>query len=191
MIFVLDTKLFMYMHVVCDLQRGFQDGSRNRHASERVEVLMTEIDFKEVAGCTCLALRRASRRATQLYDNALALCGVTVTQFEILARLAAPLSPSRELSIGLLADALGTDPTTLNRNLKPLKAKGLVKDLSDPSDARVRLVRITEKGERQLAKAFPEWHRIHGRVEKALSRKGRLALNEQLDSFLAKVGTLA
>jgi DNA-binding MarR family transcriptional regulator len=152
---------------------------------------MTDIDFKEVAGCTCLALRRASRRVTQLYDNALAPCGLTVTQFEILARLAAPAAPSRELSIGALADALGTDPTTLNRNLKPLKSKGLVKDLSDPSDARVRLVRITEKGERQLAKAFPAWHRIHERVENALGRKARLALNGQLDGLSAKARTLA
>jgi hypothetical protein len=34
--------------------------------------------------CHCLALRKAGRRATQLYDKALEPVGVSATQFSIL-----------------------------------------------------------------------------------------------------------
>src|SRR4051812_39261828 len=78
------------------------------------------IEIPAVAGCTCMRLRRASRRITQIYDELLAPAGLTVTQFGLLANLRACA-----LSIGALASRLGMDPTTLTRNLRPLQARGL------------------------------------------------------------------
>ena len=46
------------------------------------------------------------------------------------------------------------DPTTLNRNLKPLLAKGMVKNAIDPADGRIRIVRVTEKGLGTLREAY-------------------------------------
>ena len=54
-------------------------------------------------------------------------------------------------------------PTTLNRNLKPLVAKGLVRNAADSADGRVRVVRITEKGRRALLKAVPFWQDAQAR----------------------------
>ena len=82
------------------------------------------------------------------------------------------------------------DPTTLNRNLKPLKDRGLVEDQSDPSDARLRIVQITEKGRRELDDAMPLWRRAHTKVEQTLGRKQRLALNDMLDQSMAKLEPL-
>jgi DNA-binding MarR family transcriptional regulator len=45
--------------------------------------------------------------------------------------------------MGAIADRLRLDPTTLNRNLKPLHLQGLVKDATDSTDRRVRMIRIT------------------------------------------------
>ena len=66
---------------------------------------------------------------TQIYDHALEPSGLTVSQFGLLAYLlGASRAPSNASSMGTIAEWLGMDPTTLNRNLKPLTAKGLVRN---------------------------------------------------------------
>jgi DNA-binding MarR family transcriptional regulator len=147
--------------------------------------------LQEAMGCSCLRIRRAARQFTQIYDHALEPAGLTVMQFGLLANLfGASLRRSEASSIGAIADWLGLDPTTLNRNLKPLKARGLVKDQSDPSDGRLRIVQITEKGRRELQDALALWHQAHNRVEQTLGRKQRLALNDMLDHSMAKLEPL-
>jgi DNA-binding MarR family transcriptional regulator len=147
-------------------------------------------DLREVAGCTCLGMRRATRRLTQIYDRILEPSGLTVTQFGLLATILASMARPDNLSIGAIAEAFDTDPTTLNRNLKPLNERGLVKDVSDPSDRRVRTIRITEKGRREWSKALPLWRRAHATTEEVLGRTSRLALNELFDRLVAKTATL-
>jgi DNA-binding MarR family transcriptional regulator len=139
-------------------------------------------DLREITGCTCLRIRRAARRMTQVYDHLLAPAGLTVNQFGVLGQLfGADRMGSAGLSIGGLAERLGTDPTTLNRNLKPLATKGLVIHFADPADARRRIVRITDRGRRKLLYAVPLWRRAQAQVEEALGRKTMTALNELLD----------
>jgi DNA-binding MarR family transcriptional regulator len=117
-----------------------------------------EIDIREISGCTCLSARRASRRLTQIYDRALEPAGLTVNQFGLLAKLyGASLRGRASLSVGALAERLGMDPTTLNRNLKPLTARGLVAVGVDREDRRARAIRITDKGRARLRKAVPFW----------------------------------
>ena len=79
------------------------------------------------------------------------------------------------------------DPTTLNRNLKPLEAKALVGNAADPADRRVRTVLITEKGQAKLQKAVPFWRRAQAQVEEALGAEAALALNGLLDLSSAKL----
>jgi DNA-binding MarR family transcriptional regulator len=171
--------------MICGLHKHrFRSVTRKRLGSYEVDK-----DLRDVAGCTCLSLRRATRRLTQIYDHILEPSGLTVTQFGLLATISASIARPDHSSIGAIADALGTDPTTLNRNLKPLKARGLVKDFSDPSDGRVRTIRITEKGQRELSKAIPLWRRAHKSTEEVLGQKSRLALNELLDRLIAKTAS--
>ncbi len=148
--------------------------------------------LQDAMGCTCLRMRRATRRLTQIYDHILQPSGLTVTQFGLLANLSAAVSGRSDVSsIGVVAERIGMDPTTLNRNLKPLKVRGLIKDLSDPSDGRVRIVQITEKGQRELSKALALWRQAHAKLEEALGRKTRVALNEILDLSMARLEHLA
>jgi DNA-binding MarR family transcriptional regulator len=138
--------------------------------------------FRDVMNCTCLRMRRATRRLTQIYDSALEPAQLTVSQFGLLANLYQPHSgePSG-LSIGVTAQRLGMDPTTLMRTLKPLIARGLIKNVPDPADARVRIVRLTAKGERALRKALPLWRQAQQHVEAALGLEATRALNGLLD----------
>jgi DNA-binding MarR family transcriptional regulator len=139
-------------------------------------------NLQEVMACTCLRIRRTSRLITQVYEHAIEGTGLTINQFGLLANLyGVDLVRSAGLPIGTLSERLGADPTTLNRMLKPLVAKGLVRDLTDPADARVRIVRITEKGKREFLKAIPLWRQAQERVDGMLGTKTMAALNDLLD----------
>jgi DNA-binding MarR family transcriptional regulator len=145
--------------------------------------------LQEIMGCTCLRMRRATRRVTQIYDRTLEPAGLTVNQFGLLAHLyGASLQGLAGWSVGTLAERLGMDPTTLNRNLKPLEARGLVADAADPADGRVRLVRITGKGERELLRAIPLWQQAQARFATALGDRTTTALNGLLDRTVARLG---
>ena len=60
---------------------------------------------------------------------------------------------------------LAMDRTTLTAALKPLEGRGLVKVISDPSDGRSRILKLTAKGRNLLARAVPAWKRTHDEVE--------------------------
>jgi DNA-binding MarR family transcriptional regulator len=157
--------------------------NRDREATAQ----MSMEQLREVVGCTCLRMRRSARKLTQLYDHALEPCGLTVNQFGLLAYLqGASLSPAGGLSIGALADRLGMDPTTLNRALKPLEAKGLVETAADPTDGRVRQIRITGRGQSATSSAFPLWREAQAKVEAALGDSAK-ALNDLLDFSAASL----
>jgi DNA-binding MarR family transcriptional regulator len=144
--------------------------------------------MRDVMGCTCLRVRRTSRRITQFYDQALAPAGVTINQFGLLANLyGVDLAGLPGLAVGDIADRLGADPTTINRTLRPLTAKGLLADCADPADRRVRLVRITKKGKREFLDAVPFWRRAQRRVEAALGASATAALNDLLDRSTARL----
>lgn len=144
-----------------------------------------DVNPRELSACTCLRLRRTTRRVTQIYDHHLEPAGLTVSQFGLLARLHAA---GRNLSIGALAERAGMDPTTLNRNLKPLVTQGLVANAPDPADGRVRTVAITQAGRTKFEAAVPYWRRAQTQVEETLGTEATLALNGLLDLSFAKLG---
>jgi DNA-binding MarR family transcriptional regulator len=130
--------------------------------------MTTEPDFSQCADCLCLASRRAARAITRTFDRELRPHGIRSTQFSLLAML----ELKGPLSIGDLAQALGTDRTTLTRNLALIEDQSLIRmRLGD--DARARIVAITPTGKRMLTKAFPTW------------RKAQSALSESVGGPLA------
>jgi DNA-binding MarR family transcriptional regulator len=113
--------------------------------------------------CNCAALRKASRRLSQLYDSILAPCGLRSTQYAILAELdrrQEHLPTMREL-----ADALVLDQSTVGQNLRPLEREGLISLVLDLADRRRRLVKLTKKGRLRLAAAFPLWETAQRQFE--------------------------
>ena len=146
------------------------------------------MDIREIAGCTGLRLRRAARRATQIYDRALVPAGVTVTQLGLLAYLYGNDAERGEgLSISALADKLGMDPTTLNRSLKPLEVAGLVSSAPAPLDRRIRMVAITASGRARLHQAAPLWRLAQDEVTQRIGHETTLALNGLLDLSAARL----
>ncbi|MEI9981985.1 MAG: MarR family transcriptional regulator [Aliidongia sp.] len=107
----------------------------------------------ETAACSCTALRKASRPVSQLYDAALAPCGLRTTQRAILNHIHRAGTPQ----IGELAEALVMDRGALTHNLKPLERDGLVAVTVDPKDRRNRLITLTAAGQAKLAESEVLW----------------------------------
>ena len=138
--------------------------------------------------CTCSRLRRAGRRVTQLYDQALAPSGLTIGQFGLLAYLATTGSKQGGgIAIGALAEARGMDATTLTRNLKPLLAEGWVVDGCDSADRRIRTIAISPAGRKIYRAAAPLWQRAEQHLEMRLGPETLAALNALLDVSIEKI----
>ena len=124
-------------------------------------------DLKSQPGrCSCTALRKASRRISQLYDAALAPSGLKTTQRAILAQI----RRSEPTTVGRLADALVMDAGALAHTLKPLDRDGLVSIDIDRSDRRNRLVRLTPAGCSRLAESDILWENAQRSFEVAFGR---------------------
>jgi DNA-binding MarR family transcriptional regulator len=103
--------------------------------------------------CTCLAIRQAARHVSQFYDRHLAPSGLRITQFSILAKLKAG-GPS---TINSLAEVLVMDPTTLGRNILPLRRDGLIAVARGVGDRRSKELHLTVAGLERLHKAWTYW----------------------------------
>jgi len=133
-------------------------------------------------GCTCLRLRKAARRITQIYDGHVEPFGLTITQFGLLAHLRV----LDGIGVGALAEKLVMDPTTLTRNLRPLERQGYVVLEPDPADRRARSLHLTEEGREVLRAARPAWARAQRHVEEVFGSTDTGALNAALDRMLEK-----
>jgi DNA-binding MarR family transcriptional regulator len=67
-----------------------------------------------------------------------------------------------------VASLLAMDRTTLTAALKPLERRGLVHVMSDPSDRRSRILKISDKGRELLARAVSVWESTHSEVERLI-----------------------
>jgi DNA-binding MarR family transcriptional regulator len=109
-------------------------------------------EFLECASCSCFAVRRAARVITQHYDRHLRPTGMRATQFAMLTLLSL-LGP---LPLGVLANRLGAERTTVSRNLRLLIAQRLVAS-GAAEDRRVQILSLTPKGTRAMRKVLPYW----------------------------------
>jgi DNA-binding MarR family transcriptional regulator len=117
--------------------------------------------------CLCLHVQRAARALARRFDDAMRPLGLTNGQFSLMMSLNRPKPPG----MAAVASLLGMDRTTLTAVLKALRRRGLVKVAADPADGRARLMTLTAKGRRLLARAVPVWRNTHTAVE-ALLRDG-------------------
>ncbi len=130
--------------------------------------------------CSCTALRKASRRISQLYDAALAPSALKTTQRAILAEI----RRSEPTTVGSLAEALVMDAGALAHTLKPLERDRLVSIDVDPQDRRNRVLRLTAAGRTRLAESEILWESAQRGFEAAFGRVKSEALREAM-SFLA------
>jgi DNA-binding MarR family transcriptional regulator len=126
--------------------------------------------------CNGTALRKATRRVSQLYDAVLAPCGLRSTQRSILMHIVRAGTPA----IGDLAAALVLDRSALAHNLKPLERDGLVAIVTDPKDKRSRLVTLTARGRTRLEESMALWKEAQHRFEATFGVEQARALRTSL-----------
>ena len=138
--------------------------------------------------CTCLALRRATRRVTQIYDAHMKPLGLRITQFAVLGQLGGAGAPiPTAISITVLARRLGLDRSTLGRNLRPLLKAGLVA-MEGGADRRAHTLALTDAGRATLDKAIPLWRDAQRHVSEKLGRDKTRALRAVLDETTEILG---
>ena len=137
----------------------------------------------ELSSCSCLRLRKASRRVSQIYDQYLHPHGLTNTQYGLLAHL----NRLDGVSIGALAGRLIMDPTTLTRNLRPLERQELIRLAPDPRDRRSRRLHLTDRGRAAFTAAMPAWKEAQRHIETALGPLATPALHAALDHMLERL----
>ncbi len=126
--------------------------------------------------CLCLHVQRAARALARRFDEAFRPLELTNGQFSLLISLNRPKPPGMEAVASLLA----MDRTTLTAALKPLQRRALLRVKVDPADRRARLITLTLKGRRLLARAVPVWNRTRLAVERLLLDGDRDRLRNNL-----------
>lgn len=128
--------------------------------------------------CFATAARKASRRLTQLYDDAMEGCGLRSTQYAILAQVAARAAAPPTLSV--LADALVIDRSALGHNLRPLERDGLVALVEGKQDRRHRHVVLTPNGKARYREGRALWETAQKRFAEVFGAEEGAALRASL-----------
>ncbi len=150
----------------------------------------------EQVACTNTALRRASRRLGQLYDEALAPTGLRGTQVSLLTQIDAmtgPSQPGGKLGPTLqdLAAELALRVSGISHALTPLIRDGLIVLTQDPADARTKHAVLTAKGRVKLAKAVEYWAIANQHVERVMGSPKTAKLREFADQVSMEVFDLS
>jgi DNA-binding MarR family transcriptional regulator len=127
-------------------------------------------DLEHPANCACFNLRRAARKITQVYDQALRPVGLPATQFALLATLAETAGEDG-VAMTALARSLGMDRTTLTRNLAVAERDGWVQIIAG-EDRRERLVGLTQQGRNRFEAALPYWKTAQESLRDRLDNDG-------------------
>ena len=128
-----------------------------------MQKLTLEQSIKIGQTCACHHLRRTARGVTRIYEQELRDTGLSANQFSMMiaVRIMEPVP------LNQLAESMLMDRTTISRNIKPLKSKGLIQ-IDPGNDKRERQVSLTEKGHTVLAKAYPLWQNVQKKIGNAI-----------------------
>ena len=130
--------------------------------------------------CLCIDLRSAAQRLTQVYDEAMAPSGISVTQFSQLHLIQSLDNPT----LTELAEASQLERSTLGRNIKVLERMGLVRTKVG-ADARSKTIHLSRKGVNTFKRAAPFWYAVQSELMERLGMDGRGRLDEMLQSLTA------
>lgn len=126
--------------------------------------------------CYCVMLRKATRRLTAYYDEALAPVGITVAQFSLLRAI----ERGEPISLTEIARVMDLDRSTIGRNVRLLQRHKLVTP-TGRTDQREAAVRLSDAGRQTLAAAVPLWEAAQADVEARLGPDRTIALLAELD----------
>ena len=141
----------------------------------------------ELNRCNNTALRKASRRLSQAYDEFLGPSGLRSTQLSVLAEIdrGAGVAPT----MGELADALAMDRSTLGKNLRPLERDGFITSVVDQSDRRTKRIALTADGRKKIQEAQVMWQAAQEQFENRFGVREAEALRKALLRVTADTST--
>ncbi|MBM3095387.1 MarR family transcriptional regulator [Ensifer sp. T173] len=128
--------------------------------------------------CYCILLRKASRRVTSLYDDALAPIGVNLAQFSLLRNI----QRAEPISLTDLGQRTELDRSTVSRNVKVLEKMELVVMVSG-QDQRESAVELSAKGRQVLRDGAPLWDGVQTAIEAKLGDKASAQLTALLQAL--------
>lgn len=147
-------------------------------SSTKKDEVRLKINNEVLRSCACFNLRKVSRYVTQFYDEILQPTGLRSTQIVVLTAI----DLKKGVSLSRLARELVMSPSTLSRNIAPLKRQGLVE--TKQQGTRGITLRLTKKGERSLQKAVPYWEDAQGHFVEILGEQAWNELNDRLAQTL-------
>ncbi len=128
--------------------------------------------------CSATAMRKASRRLSQLYDDAIETSGLKTTQFAILAEL--ERRSKTPPTMAELAQALVMDRSALGHNLRPLERDGMIALQESDEDRRRRHVVTTPQGKAKCREAKRLWQKAQDRFETVFGKAKAASLRATL-----------
>lgn len=128
--------------------------------------------------CICVAVRKASRRLTARYDEALAPVGINLAQFSLLRNIRrhGPVSLTR------LSELTELDRSTLGRNVRVLERLGLTAP-ANVADKREAAIALTPEGQRILDAAEPLWATTQTDIRTRIGADGAAQLEALLGAL--------
>ncbi len=115
--------------------------------------------------CPASHLNMAYKAVKRVFENEFRASPLTSVQFAILVHL----SLYEPISSAELAERLGSDPSTVSRNMDALEDRNLV-DVKRGEDRRERVYRLADTGRRILDDTVPIWRKAQHRVLRQVGR---------------------
>ena len=109
--------------------------------------------------CLGLHSRRAARRISRAFDNALKPLGLDTSQFNLICVIAALDSAP----LPSVAQVLDIDTSTLSRTLKPLRQQGFVQHRGGRGRGGL-VLSLSERGSELLIAALPRWKGVQSQL---------------------------
>lgn len=125
--------------------------------------------------CYCALLRKATRRVTSIYDDALQPIGLNLAQFSLLRNIAR----DEPISMTELGRKIELERSTVSRNVKVLEGMGLAATGSG-KDQREAVVQLTQSGRQVLEDGAPLWQAAQDKIEARLGTDATVQLEELL-----------
>ena len=125
--------------------------------------------------CYCALLRKATRRVTSVYDDALEPIGLNLAQFSLLRHIAR----DEPISMTELGRKIELERSTVSRNVKVLEGMGLAATGSG-KDQREAVVQLTQSGRQVLEDGAPLWQAAQDKIEARLGTDATVQLEELL-----------
>jgi DNA-binding MarR family transcriptional regulator len=130
------------------------------------------MDLSHPFNCLTFNLQRATRSLMRGFEAAARDSGLTAPQFSTLSLIAG----FGQISVTRIAEMMGTDRTTMTRNLDLLARKGWIAAVP-AEDGRLHVWSLTDAGRDRLAIALPVWRAFQaGLVDKIGKTETRILL---------------